>query len=271
MSGSLRLTSSRYFRRQQSTSLASNVPRPSLQNYSPEQVQFASRAWTMRGEQEHHSAAIFSDLQSFLIDVDIPLDVLSQINRIVGDELRHAELCAEIAGLMGATPPHSRSLSRGALPSTSAERRARGLHIVLVEGAIGETISASLFNAGRRVAEEPCTKTALTLIHQDEALHARSFWEMLTLLKSEFDETDRERLHRQAQRALGSLEQEQILPSLQRLERGEFFDPTWSALGVLPPEQRAEAFYWAIEKRVIPQLNAVGLDGALAWRNRYRD
>jgi hypothetical protein len=74
-----------------------------------------------------------------------------------------------------------------------------------------------------------------------------------------------------ARRALGTLEQAQALPALQRLERGERFEKAWAALGILPAERRADAFYKAVEGAVVPMLNRIGLDGALAWRDRYRE
>jgi len=39
---------------------------------------------------------------------------------------------------------------------------------------------------------------------------------------------------------------------------------------VLAPETRVEAFYAAIEQLVVPHLDRLGLDGARAWRDRYR-
>jgi hypothetical protein len=265
----LRLTSARYFQRHHASRLAERVPQPNLAGFTSEQVAFAARAWTMRAEEEHHSAAIFSDLLSLVVDADVPLDLLAHVTRIIGDELRHTELCAELARRFGATPPRSRALPRGRPPMQATERRTRGFEILLIEGAIGETLSSALFNAGRHVAEEPCTKAALSLILRDEVLHARSFWEALGTVKSDWGPADLEHLHDYARRALGALEKRMVLPALQRLERGEPFDAAWGALGVLPPERRADAFYSGIERRVVPRLDDLGLDGDSAWKNRY--
>jgi hypothetical protein len=49
------------------------------------------------------------------------------------------------------------------------------------------------------------------------------------------------------------------------------FEPAYADLGVLHPEARVEAFYFAIERLVVPRLTRVGLDGSLAWANRYRE
>jgi hypothetical protein len=130
---------------------------------------------------------------------------------------------------------------------------------------MGETISCALFAAGRRTAEEPDARAALAQILSDEAMHARRFWALLDALGG-----DRGELHAVAARALGAIERTQIVPVLQRLARVAPFDPAWAALGVLPPEVRVDAFYGAVERRVVPELDARGLDGTRAWDTRYR-
>ena len=54
-----------------------------------------------------------------------------------------------------------------------------------------------------------------------------------------------------------------------RLEAGTPFDPAHAALAC-STEARVDAFYAAVERLVIPRLGALGLDGARAWRDRYR-
>ncbi len=267
----LRLSEARFLRRRRASPLASLVPEPSLEPFTAEQVAFAARAWTMKAEEEHHSAATFADLLSLFVDVThVPLDLSGTIARVVADELRHTELCLELARRYGASPPRARPLDRRSVPVDPRGRWLHGLSIVLVEGAMGETVSSALFLAGFKGSTEPCTKAALGLILRDEVLHARGFWEALELLRGDLDDEAREALHVEVSRALAAVEKGRVLPALRRLERGEPFDPAWAALGVLPPEVRVEAFYEAVERRVCPRLDRLGLDGARAWTNRYR-
>jgi hypothetical protein len=238
------------------------------ERYTAQQIAFAGAAWTMRAEEERRSAAVFSDLLSLIADAEASLVVVHEVHAMVGDELFHAALCAERASALGAPRPASAPLPRkAALPLAPEERRSRALEIVLVEGAMGETISSALFAAGRRAAEEAAARAALTRILKDEAMHARRFWRLLDALRGPGDEG---RLHAVATRALGLIERTQIVPVLKRLERSAPFDPAWAALGVLPPEARVEAFYGAIERRVVPELDARGLHGTRAWEARYR-
>jgi hypothetical protein len=235
--------------------------------YTPEQTAFAARAWTMRAEEERQSAAVFSELLGLLADGDVPLDVVRDVHAIVGDEIRHAGDCAAMAAALAAPAPASRLLPRAEpAPVTAEGRRSLALRIVLVEGAIGETISAALFAAGRNAAAEPRVRDLLGRILCDESLHARRFWEILDALRLERDTAE---LRAVATRALGLVEQLQIVPTLGRLSRGEPFDAAWAELGVLPPEARVDAFYAALERRVLPALTARGLDGAGAWARRY--
>ncbi len=225
-------------------------------------------AWTLRSEEERRSAAVFSDLLALLTDADVPLGVLEEVHAVVWDEIRHARMCADMAHALGAPPPRSGLLPRvGPEPITAADRRMRALEIVLIEGVIGETISSALFAAGRRSTVDQQARATLSRILEDEARHARSFW---TLLETLMSPRDVEHLRSTVPEALGIIEQMHVVPSLESLARGDPFDPQWAALGVLAPSSRVDAFYGAIEKRVLPGLDALDLRGRAAWTARYR-
>jgi hypothetical protein len=222
----------------------------------------------MRAEEERRSAAVFSDLLGLLCDAEAPLELVRDVHAIIGDEITHSNLCARMAALLGAPAPVSRPLPRAApLPLGPEERRTRALEIVLIAGAIGETISSALFAAGQRLTVDPGGRRVLTRILRDEAGHARRFWALLDAVRLS---RDAEHLHALASRALGEIERTQMVPVLERLARAEPFDPAWAALGVLPPETRVDAFYGAVEQRILPALDARGLDGERAWQKRYR-
>ncbi len=204
---------------------------PEAGAFSPAQVAFAATSWTMRAEEEHHSAAIFADALSYLTDANVPLDALAAIARTVGDELRHAELCTRMARAFGVTPPANKPLARAALPATPAARRARGLEIIAMEGAVGETISCAVFLSAQRWAEEPATKAALASILRDEVLHARMSWEILRVVVPTLADEEKEALHRYVSWGLGAIEQTHMLPVLRRLERGDAFGGAGRARG----------------------------------------
>jgi hypothetical protein len=211
---------------------------------------------------------VFSDLLTLLADADVPLSIPRQAHAVVGDELAHADLCAEVAGKFGAPQPRPRPLpSVGVELASAEERRRRALEIILVEGAIGETVSCALATAAQRLTEHPDARAALSRIVEEGARHVCVFWDMFDALLAH---GDGEYLHDFVPIALGAVEQSQLVSALRVLDRGGVpFDPLWSKLGVLSPADGVDAFYEAIDKRVLPALTARGLDGSGAWAARY--
>jgi hypothetical protein len=107
------------------------------------------------------------------------------------------------------------------------------------------------------------------MILTDEARHQRLGWTALKALWPSLSEPLRFALHREASAALGAFERKNAAPAFQRLASSERLHPACVALGVLGPQARIDAFYFAIEKQVLPRLNALGVDGTRAWRERY--
>lgn len=224
-------------------------------------------AWTVRAEDERRAAALFSGLQSLLADADVPVAIVQRVHAIVGDELAHADMCARMALEFGAPRPLSQPLPRSAYEPCSAEaRRARALEIVLVDGAISETISCAILTAARRPTEQAAARGILGRILEDEASHARCFWDLFDQLLAH---GDGEHLRDFVARALGTIERAQVVPMIRSVEQGDRFDPAWSKLGVLAPAAKVDAFYAAIDGSVLPALTARGLDGPRAWASRH--
>jgi hypothetical protein len=142
--------------------------------------------------------------------------------------------------------------------------------LLLVEVAIGETISLSFFRAGRAAAVEPFTRAVLSAIAGDEARHQRLGWAGITAIFPFLSSAQREALQREATMGLAAFERQSVVPALRRLSEGAPFDAADAALGVLPPASRVESFYAAVETLIIRRLDRLGLDGARAWRERYR-
>jgi hypothetical protein len=246
------------------------LPPPDLTAFTSAQITFAVSAWPMRAAEELRSALIFRALTQAARRVPALDAWTDRFAAMVVDELRHTRLCVTIGARLGApavaydTAPVNARLA--ALPDPT--RRAAA--ILLVEAAIGETISTMLFRAGRRGTSEPLSRAALTLILADEVRHQRNGWSALRALWPSLTGADRRWLQDEAASGLGMAERRIAWPALQWLEANRPFDRAWAALGVLPPETRVEAFYAAVERLVIPRLLALGLDGAGAWRDRYR-
>jgi hypothetical protein len=267
----LRRSASAYLGRREGAPLSASLPAPELSRYAPSQVAFAARAWTLKAEEEYRSAAVFSEIVAGCLQIGAPLDLLAALARIVQDEIAHAALCFDLSVRFGAPAPAA-ALSRvqARLAAHAPDRERQALSLLVFEGAVGETVSAALFRAGRRGAREPCARAALSAILRDEARHGHVCWNAAAELLPGCSAEVRALLERDVSRSFGAFEQGAALPALQRLEAGEEVDPALVELGVIPLEVRVEAFYHAIETIALPRLSRLGFDARRAWEERYR-
>jgi hypothetical protein len=245
------------------------LPEPDLSGFTAAQIEFAIAAWPMRTAEELRSARVYRALARACRGI-LPEPWPARFEEVVREELRHARLCEAVGARLGAARPvHDPSRVRARLAELP-DAEARTIALLAVEVAMGETVSMTLFRAGRRAATEPLTRWALDAIVRDETRHQQLGWDGLERLLPSLSPPRREALDLELARSLGAFEQQIALPVLKRLEAGEPFDPAHAALGVLAPEARVEAFYDAIEKLVIPHLARLGVGGQRAWDNRYR-
>jgi len=246
------------------------LPAPVLGAFDDEQLRFAREAWPMRAAQELRSALIFRALARAARAAHFAEPWPSRFDGAVRDELRHTRLCAAIGARLGASAPPYDAAPVGKRLASLPDARMRSASLLLVEVAIGETISMYLFRAGRRAATEPLTRAALGAIAGDEVRHQRLGWSGLGAMWPSLDESLRDWMQAEAARGLAGCEQSTAAPAMRWLKEGRRFDPAYGALGVLDPEVRVETFYTAVERLVVPRLTRLGLDGPRAWSERYR-
>jgi len=247
------------------------LPAASLAGYTAAEVAFARAAWPMRAAEELRSALIFRALAQASARSPIAAAWTARFLSAARDEIFHARLCAAIGARLGADRPRYDAGPVRARLAPLAEPTARACALTLIEVAIGETISLAMFRAGRRAAREPLTRAALERILVDEVRHQRLGWSAIFEWWSALDARRRQALQEEARRALAAMERQIAAPALQRLEAGTAFEPAHADLGVLAPEARVEAFYAAVERLVVPRLTRLGIDGARAWQDRYRN
>jgi hypothetical protein len=250
--------------------IATDLPSPDLAPYRAEQIRFAVAAWPMRAAEELRSAGIFRALASASRAAGIPKPWPARFAAAVGDEVRHARLCVHVGARVGAPAPVYDLRPVRARLARLPDPLMRAASLLLVEVAIGETISMYMFRAGRRAAVEPLTRAALGAILRDEVRHQKIGWTGLASMWPMLTEPLRSELQREATRGLGACEQQTARPAMEWLQKRLPFDAAYAALGVLHPAARVEAFYDAVERLVVPRLTRVGLDGPSAWKNRYR-
>jgi hypothetical protein len=224
----------------------------------------------MRAAEELRSARIFRALAHAARVAGMPEPWPARFSAAMRDEVRHARLCATVGNRLSASAPRYDVRPVQARLARLPDPLMRTAALLLVEVAMGETISMYLFRAGRRAAVEPLTRAALGAIVGDEVNHQRLGWTGLASLWPMLTEPFRAEAQHEAARGLAACEQQTARPAMRWLQKKQPFDPAYAALGVLHPEDRVEAFYSAVEGLVLPRLTRIGLDGPLAWKNRYR-
>jgi hypothetical protein len=238
------------------------LPAPALDGFTEAQIAFAAAAWPLRAAEELRSALIYRALTA-AARTALPA-FADRFATVAREEVGHARLCATVGQRLRAAPPRYDAGPVRERLARVPDPRARTVALVVAEVAVGETISMTMFRESRRATTEPLTRAAIESILADESRHQQLGWDALAALDASDD------VQREATLALAASEQQIAVPALRFLEAGEAFDPAWASLGVVEPSRRVDAFYAGVEQLVIPRLDALGLDGARAWSQRYR-
>jgi hypothetical protein len=128
--------------------------------------------WASRIVDEHRSVIVFSELLGLLATIGAPFPALAAVQRIIGDELRHVHLCAELSSAFGPLERLVIDLDELGLPPRGEEPPgSRALRIVVRELVVGEGESIAVLRAYRDAATDPACKEALSLVLMDEARH----------------------------------------------------------------------------------------------------
>lgn len=132
----------------------------------------ARDAWAGRIVDEHRSVVVFSELLRLLAEVGAPFEALCAVQRLIGDEIRHASLCAEVCSWLGGAELLELDLSGLGLPPSDTPALERAYTIVMRELVVAERESVTVLHAYRDAAEEPAIRAAFGVLLTDEARHA---------------------------------------------------------------------------------------------------
>jgi hypothetical protein len=103
-----------------------------------------------------------------------PPELLEEAQRAALDEVGHARACLALAARLDGAHDGPGALDvTGALDGLDDERIVRD---AVVEGCVGETVSALIAQAQLRGATEPAARAALARIADDEERHAGLAW-----------------------------------------------------------------------------------------------
>jgi hypothetical protein len=131
--------------------------------------------WAERGRNEHASVASFGRFAMSLMAVGAPPALLEAAHHAALDEVRHARLCVSLASAYAGEP-----LGFGPLRVEGAFEDMDSLEAVtigtVIEGCVGETLSALEAAATAAQAGPRAVRLALEIIAEDEARHAELGW-----------------------------------------------------------------------------------------------
>lgn len=145
---------------------------PDLSESTAEERDHALFTWSVRIVDEHRSAVRFTEVLRWLLELDAPYPMLAAMQRLIGDELRHARLCARLAAGFG--PIDRLRIDLGGLgwPVSKGQSAAENaLEVIVRELVIGEGESLACLKAYRRATTDRACQTVLDVLITDEARH----------------------------------------------------------------------------------------------------
>lgn len=221
--------------------------------------------WAFRARSEREASARFERLAAQLEAEHAAPVVVAMAKRAADDEVRHVQICADLAVRYGHRGGGDEPTEAGEIGPRRVGGRERLLYEVVAFCAVTESINAALMTVSYEQATDAVVRAAVREILRDEVTHARLGW-----------------AHLSAERALGGGAQLAAgLPAmLAGTVREELFAPTdgeavdarLAGHGELPRAVRVEVFVQTLEAVVFPGLEAHGVDATAgrAWLARAR-
>lgn len=131
-------------------------------------------AWSRDAAMEHASVASFARFTLELLALGAPADIVLGAQDATRDEIEHALACFAIASRYAGRDLGPGKLDIGtSLPPVDL---AESVKAAIVEGCVGETLSALLAEARLARAEDADVRAALRRIANEEARHAELAW-----------------------------------------------------------------------------------------------
>lgn len=242
----------------------------------------AAVQWAGRAQAEYGSVHQFTQVAHALSEARVPLSILGALARLITDEVRHAELCAEMAeacapGISAERhpafgfPTPRAPWARTPFDQGEPALLAWAAEAILIACCLGETISRPMLEALAVVTTDPIPEGVSRQILRDEHLHATFGWETLAYLLPRLSEAGRAGLQERLRVALGGLEVStacgfspaDVVGRELVLERGA------TNLGTLSDEQYAVIYYATMEGEILPKLQDLGFDVQDAWTRRH--
>jgi len=137
-------------------------------------------AWTTTATFEHASVPAFARLSLTLVALGAPARLIKATHRAALDEVRHARLAFGLAAAYAGKPVAPGPLSdlhraSAVMADTLADLAAE----TVVDGCLGEGVSAAAAEEAGRRAADPVVRATLEMMAADEAAHAELAWDVV--------------------------------------------------------------------------------------------
>lgn len=214
------------------------------------------REWQNRVAAEYYSAALTADLLHKLIVLGVSPDTLARCQRIVTDELHHAELSRDVSLAAGASSA-AMALEGSRMSMPQGPLLERTLFHTSAFFCCGETLARPLFRAMLSNAQQPLAKQAIEIIIKDEARHSAFGWQLLDELLERVDAPLRRSLREQVPAHIERLRAVYgVAPDSAPQHSLETPDLRW---GLLERESYAQITEQCVEETLLPQYAKRGL------------
>jgi hypothetical protein len=201
------------------------------------------------------------------MEAGAPVDIEGAVLRMALDELRHAEVCAEVVVALGGTA--EREITQPTAPLAKhpgASPQERALWNVVYGSCLSETVNCARFTHALDTTTDPFIRDVVRQLLSDEAKHAQLGFHYLEAMKDWFDETKdaRARLTKYLHYAFAVLERD--------MSARDMGDRTLAdderAIGLPDPREQREIFYTTVEGAIVPGLERFGIEAGTAWKER---
>lgn len=232
---------------------------------SPDIVKAAMMGWSRLVETEHESVVISGWMASALARLGAPLDILGAFGRVVEDEIRHVDICAQMVEMLGERPSIPRA-DAPPFPIALDGKAGAEAEFELISGLVGffcvfEHLSAHVFRQSLEIAESDIAKWALSEIHRDEAFHGAFGFETAKLFVPKWPDAMKRRLGERVTSEIKRFENRLggPLPKSSANEKKTPLTRALERLGILGPTELLATFYPAVETELIPRLEDIGI------------
>lgn len=205
---------------------------------------------------EYRSAATTARVVHWMIQCGLPRALVDRAQRIVADELDHAELAhACMVELGGAPDAVELDIAFLAIADGSEGPLASLVDTILHAYCLGETFAVPLFAAMRPCTVQPAAAAALRRILRDEASHRAFGWDALDALLDIDPPGVRARVTDRLPTALQAFE-----TAYGRAPNGPPLTPAERAAGLLDGASYRAAYGLALVRDIRPRLARRGID-----------